>query len=93
MDLGKTPSWVYSKGYSKRENIPDYLDFIWKQSRKPDLVLIDGRFRVASFLTPLKNCELGTTIIFDNYLERRYYHIVEEMVLPINFCGRQAVSK
>ena len=93
VDLGEVLSWGYPKDYSKRDNISEYLDFIWKQSRKPDLVLIDGRFRVASFLTTLKHCELGTTIIFDDYLKRSHYHIVEEMVLPIHLHGRQAIFK
>ena len=72
-------------------NFPDYTDYIWKQSEKPTLVLIDGRFRVCCFLTSLKFAEAGTKIIFDDYVNRPYYHFIEKYVSRINECGRQCL--
>ena len=34
----------------------------------PDLILIDGRFRVCCFLSSLKYGNVGTKILFDDYL-------------------------
>ena len=91
VDLGPVQDWGTPKDYSKRENIKIYLNYIWEMQEKPDLVLIDGRFRVASFLTSLRECNLGTTIIFDDYLDRPKYTIVEEFIKPNQFFGRQAI--
>lgn len=91
VNLGVVGDWGMPIDYSKRENIKIYLNYIWSMEKKPDLVLIDGRFRVASFLTSLKECSIGTKIIFDDYKSRPHYHIVEEFIKPIRFFGNQAV--
>ena len=44
--------------------------------------MIDGRFRVASFLTTLKKSKKGTKIIFDDYKSRSQYHVVEKIIKP-----------
>jgi hypothetical protein len=91
IDLGDVLNWGMPKDYSKRENIKKYLNFPWEQNKLPDFVLIDGRFRVACFLTSLKNCKSGTIIIFDDYLERHHYHIVEKFIKPKRLFGKQAI--
>ena len=62
---------------------------IWTKEKLPELVLIDGRFRVASFLTCLIYGRPGTEIFFDDYVGRQYYHIVEELIRPLATSGRQ----
>jgi hypothetical protein len=43
----------------------------WRRGAvKPDLVLIDGRFRLACFLHPLLAAAPGTPILFDDYTNR-----------------------
>ena len=71
----------------------DTIDFLAaiKQKYKPDFVLIDGRFRVASFLTSIKFCDDGCKIIFDDYANRPHYHVVEEIIKPIKIFGNQAL--
>ena len=68
-----------------------YREVIWNKPSKIDTVLIDGRFRVASFLTTLLYCEKGTKIIFDDYVTRSKYHIVEMFEQPIKSQGRQSL--
>jgi len=41
----------------------------------------------------LLNAEEGSVIIFDDYTNRPYYHVVEEIVSRFDECGRQAVFK
>jgi|LakMenE18May11ns_1017448.scaffolds.fasta_scaffold9924938_3 hypothetical protein len=64
---------------------------IWEQSLLPDVVLIDGRFRVACFLASVLSATKFTQIFFDDYVDRDYYHVVEEIMKPMRFCGRQAI--
>ena len=91
IDLGKVGSWGRPISYEKSCNFSDYTDYIWKQPEKPKLVLIDGRFRVCCFLTSLKFADAGTKIIFDDYVNRPYYHFIEKYVSRINECGRQCL--
>ena len=91
VDLGKVGSWGRPISYEKSHKFSDYTDYIWKQKEKPKLVLIDGRFRVCCFLTSLKFADAGTKIIFDDYLNRPYYHFIEKYVSRINECGRQCL--
>lgn len=89
VDVGRLAAWGRPESYAHREHFVDYTDWIWEQEPKPQVVLIDGRFRVACFLTTLLRATPGTTIIFDDYLNRSQYHIVEELVPRVELCGRQ----
>ena len=57
------------------------------------MILIDGRFRVACFLFSLINSKEDSTIIFDDYMNRPYYHVVEEVIQIHENCGRQAIFR
>ncbi len=89
--LGILKGWGTPEGYEYRHNFKKYLNVIWEKTSKPDLVLVDGRFRVACFLTSLLNADTGTIIIFDDYTSRPEYHIVELFEKPIEINKRQAV--
>ena len=91
IDLGKVGDWGKPISYLKCRYFSDYTDYIWKQSEKPKLVLIDGRFRVCCFLTSLKFAEPGTKIIFDDYVNRPFYHFIEKYVSRISEYGRQCL--
>tara|TARA_B100000900_G_C20587824_1_gene720383 strand:- start:1423 stop:2064 length:642 start_codon:yes stop_codon:yes gene_type:complete len=90
-DCGEVGAWGAPIDYSKCDNFSDYTDFIWKQADKPDVVLIDGRFRVCCFLTSLKHANEGTKILFDDYINRPHYHIVERYVPRMKVDGRQCL--
>jgi len=74
-----------------RSRFCSYVASPWRHQVKPDLVLIDGRFRVACFLHSLLNAEPGTRIIFDDYNNRPHYHLVEEFCPTEEREGRQAL--
>lgn len=60
----------------------------------PDLVLIDGRFRVACALNTARHAhQLGVqaTLIFDDYEERPFYNVVEQFIGVPQLVGRSAV--
>lgn len=54
-------------------------------------LLIDGRFRVACFVSALVRIQKPTLILFDDYKERSEYHIVERILKPTQLVGRMAI--
>ena len=80
-DVGDIIGLGYPVNYLRRESFIGYFESIWVQDIKPDFVLIDGRFRVACFLTSVVLANPGTMILFDDY-DREYYHVVEEIIKP-----------
>jgi hypothetical protein len=91
VNVGSVSDWGYPVGYSKRDQFHKYYESIWTNHEKPDLVLIDGRFRVACFCYSLLYSNPGCQIIFDDYVERPQYHVVEELVSPAEVSERQAL--
>jgi hypothetical protein len=89
-NIGLIARMGYPIDYSKRSLFKDYFESLWKFKEKPDFVLIDGRFRVACFLTSLIHAEPGTLILFDDY-DRCVYHVVEEIILPTRTTSTQAL--
>jgi len=84
-------SWGRPDDYSLRDNFLNYANDIWNRELKPNFILIDGRLRVLCFLVSLKKCNPGTKIIFDDYVIRKHYHIVEELIKPSFDDGRQCL--
>ena len=91
IDLGEVENWGRPVGYEKSYNFINYFNWIWNQDILPDTVLIDGRFRVCCFLTSIKYANENTKIIFDDYNNRPYYHVVEKFVKKEQTCGRQTL--
>lgn len=81
-NIGKIEAWGYPKNIDNVLNYWSYMSKPWHVVREndfsPDLILIDGRFRVASFLYSLLSAKEGTTILFDDYADREEYFLVEK---------------
>ena len=94
IDLGVLGDWGYPTTYRHRHRFGDYVHSPWRHGPvKPDLVLIDGRFRVACFLHSLLAADAGTPILFDDYTNRPHYHLVEEFCPIAQSEGRQALFR
>lgn len=91
VDLGPIGEWGRPLSYARRERIDDYLHAPFEDSFDPELVLIDGRFRVACFLAAVLMGKPGVVIVFDDYVGREHYHVVEIILRPVATAGRQAV--
>jgi len=91
VNIGECVNWGMPTDESKKSSWPKYssipLDLRAQSDWIPDLILIDGRFRVATFLMSLLNFP-GALILFDDYEDRDHYHVVEEIVPPTSTCGR-----
>ncbi len=91
IDVGIVANWGTPTSYKMRHNFQKYAEILWLNKDFPDLVLIDGRFRVLCFLTSVKFAPVGCKILFDDYINRPFYHVVEEFCEKIDNCGRQAL--
>ena len=102
-DLG--PTKYYSipilPSFLLKSKIQKYADqiknFFLVFNKLPDLILIDGRFRVFVALKIINFCltrkELvNTTIIVDDFKFRKDYHVLKE-ILKVNLVGRLGVIK
>lgn len=54
----------------------NYSNQILEEKENPDLILIDGRFRVACCLKSYEKVAENGLIIFDDFLDRPHYHVV-----------------
>lgn len=91
VDMGELGSWGTPKKYPSRRVIESYIGSIWEREKQPELILIDGRFRVACFFKSILSGAPGTRILFDDYVNRPKYHIVEEYIARESTCGRQGL--
>lgn len=91
-DIGPTKAWGQPADRSGFRRYPLYATEIWDHPRfrHPDVVLIDGRFRVACFLTTMIRCTRPVTVLFDDYIDRESYHWIEELVPVDSMAGRMA---
>lgn len=92
-DIGSTKEWGYPVDSSQMAQWPAYADKSWRyineHDLQPDLILIDGRFRVASFLTCCARIRKTTTLLFDDYMNREHYHSISRLFTPIEIIGER----
>jgi len=91
-DIGPTEKWGMPAGPKAFRRFPGYALEIWDhpQFRHPDLVLIDGRFRIACLLATAFRITRPVTALIDDYGLREAYHGVEAMFKPVALHGRMA---
>jgi hypothetical protein len=94
-DVGEVKEWGVPKNNDQFANYWAYMSAPWRIAKNnqlfPDIVFIDGRFRVASFLFSLLSSRVGTTLLFDDYFDRPHYFIVEQFCQFESQQGRMAV--
>lgn len=92
VDIGRTGRWGRPVDDGKWQNFHRYPLSIWIEPffRHPDVVLIDGRLRPACFVATCLHITKPVTVLFDDYVNRPSYHIVENLVKPVETVGRMA---
>lgn len=92
---------IFNSNKNKRKFLfKKYSDFPKNEFEKkelPDLVLVDGKFRVACALKTLlefkrQNHEVWT-IVIDDYKDRKQYHVVEQFFKESNLKGEMIFLK
>ena len=75
-----------SLGYpSKETNVNDWKIYIqaYKKEYNADIILIDGRFRVACALDIFSKIRNDTLIFIHDYQKRKQYHIIERYYIKL----------
>ena len=97
-DIGETIEFGVPKSNDVNTFLnPNGLDYAlspWKFKNIPDLVLIDGRYRVICLLISLlKNKNSKCIYLFDDYFLRPYYWVVEDYVKVLKKIENLAIFK
>ena len=67
-DIGETAHWGYPRDKSKQHDFDQYYSAIWnRMPEAPDLILIDGRFRVACALETIANVSSKAIIAIHDF--------------------------
>jgi len=75
IDIKAIPnSWGYPGKHCKSDDMKQYSNV--KVPSETDLVLIDGRFRVACCLKLIGQIKDSCIVVFDDFLDRPQYHII-----------------
>jgi hypothetical protein len=100
VNIGLTQHWgmpVFTKPTRRRvRRWEEYAKAPWRYFRtigqQPDLILVDGRFRVACVLESLLSLSplTETQILLDDYVDRPEYEVIEQFA-QVELVGRMAV--
>jgi hypothetical protein len=86
-------SWGIPKDKSKINNWPEYSFSIRKTPVKYDMILIDGRFRVACGLHSLEMLSPNGIMVIHDYTNRTHYHILTKYYDMVETVETLAVFK
>jgi hypothetical protein len=91
-DVGPTRAWGFPTNRKFVAKWPDYALSVWDRPdfEAPDLVLVDGRFRLACMLTTQFGIERPTVLLVDDYVDRPGYHRFETLAGAPTLIGRMA---
>ncbi len=94
-NVGPVVEWGRPRDRSAIDSYHLYATKPWEEARRldvePDLIMVDGRFRVACFLYSLVCARQGATLVLDDYIGRDHYKIVEEFCPLVDVVERTGV--
>lgn len=98
-DIGSTGMWGRPVGDISPRRLEQFRRYsdppteCFDDGNLPDLVLVDGRFRVACALKAVRmlNGRQGSTIVVDDYVGRPDYHVISDFARLDKNVGRMAV--
>jgi len=93
VNIGPIGSWGRPVDDTAWRKFSTYPLSVWSAPffRHPDVVLIDGRFRPACFGAVLLGMKAPVRVLFDDYVHRPAYHMVEQFAKPTGVFGRMVV--
>jgi hypothetical protein len=92
-EVGCRNNWGHPAPNTPKEHYLNYFQHITTTFYMPDIVLIDGRFRVACALYTHMAVDDNATILFDDFTDRPFYHDVLKYFHIIETVGRLVVLK
>lgn len=86
--------WGAPKDSSKIANWPNYSSCIAQATDAVDLILVDGRFRVACAAIAYKHLVNGGYLLVHDYsLARSHYHVIEKIYTVVDKANNLAVMQ
>jgi hypothetical protein len=84
-DVGELKGWGYPKDTSRKANWQRYHSGIWDEidGKVPDFFLVDGRFRVASFMQIMLHGSPEAPVAIHDFGIRPKYQIVKKVAREI----------
>lgn len=91
-DIGETGDWGYPINHESWRRYPGYPLEVWHlpEFRQPDVVLIDGRFRVGCAMATAFLTTRPVVLLVDDYKHQKAYHAIEEFLGTPRMTGRMA---
>lgn len=91
-NVGKTRDWGHPADDSEWRRFADYPLKVWQKlgDRHPDVVLVDGRFRIGCALATAFSIRRPVTLLFDDYTKRSWFAKVEAFLGSPMIIGRMA---
>lgn len=91
-DIGPTTDWGHPAGDDHWRRFARYPLGIWQRDgfRHPDVVLVDGRFRIGCALATAFNVTRPVTLLFDDFTRHTGFRQVEEYLGRPEMTGRMA---
>jgi hypothetical protein len=95
VDIGPVGDYGYPLDDSRREAWPRYHEAVWDDAGacEADLVLIDGRFRVACALAAIARCRPHAVLLFHDFWNRTPYHPVLAFTDWLGSCDSLAILR
>ncbi|MBR0665570.1 hypothetical protein GXW71_14520 [Roseomonas hellenica] len=80
VDIGELKDWGYPRDTKRRPDWPRYYSWLGdsRDGALADLFLVDGRFRVASFLQVFLQGNPDSLIAIHDFANRPKYHVIHE---------------
>jgi hypothetical protein len=85
VDIGKVGDWGFPLDRDSAEKWPSYHEAVWsfRESPDADLIMVDGRFRIACFAQAVLRCRPKSIIGFHDFRSRPHYHCVNDLAREI----------
>jgi len=74
VDIGKTKEWGVPVDEERKNYWPEYSSTVFANKKDFDLILVDGRFRVACALAAILATSENTVIMLHDFPSRPQYH-------------------
>ena len=95
VDIGAVGEFGFPRDQAMRPAWPRYHEAVWEEAATvdADLVLIDGRFRVACAMEALARCRTHAVLLLHDFWNRTHYHPVLAFTDWLGSCDSLAILR
>ncbi len=95
VDIGPIENWGYPSDKASAIKWPAYSQAVWAtlEASSLDIVLVDGRFRVACALNAVWRCRPETLLMVHDFWDRAHYHEILRFTDEVASAERMVVLR